>query len=1232
MHPGAGKKKGLTLLSSRLCGPSLLAPHRRSASSRVESRVDSRSSMEDGSAMRGAVARTSSNHSGSGSGGGRPLGAPRMTALNGDSNHSSPSQRQQRGRVPPRHNKSQPQQRRRRAAAAGVDSEDESKDDDDDGSASSGSSSGSDSSSSSSSGDTSSIEESEDELEEVQEEDEEEGHLASSSSAASASAAASVSASAAAPLVSAPHPGELALSEVLGFERVPLSSSTLLQSLKSAYAYCLPMLPLFQRYILSLQLQDVTKRDALRAAGSFPLHCPPYHAWCCASQARTYSTLYACAQCPNQKPAQMEHILMHIVRKHGSPAQKDTVITARKESAAHKEKEKKKEKKKQRKKRREMRREEKKRHGSRSRSRSRSGSRSRSEGAEAKRRSRKRSSGSKGHKSRAVSVARTLSGSALDSAPASSASAASAAAAATSSSSSASVSPSPPAAAASAAGSGSSGGGGSRSGAARRSVRPRSIPSAFAASDFSAHSRMHPPTRDQLEQLILNKCKRLLESLRGRRSCRGVFNKPVNYSDARHEADFVPGYDLFLQDNNLRPMDLATIRDNLYADPCAYAEDVLTEFQSDVKRVYSNAMLFNPPSHWIHAAAKEALAWFEAQMHKLEQWLESRLVKSGQKVTTQEEGDEEENEEEEDGVQFDMLEEEEEEEEEEQGDEEQEQQSQQDELMGEDEEGGEGEAKAKLADDERNVAKADDGDDDDVIEITKEEEEEQHHPRSYAVAPAAFVSPPLVVASSSADADATRAVHVKMESPDAWPVAAAATMEERKDGERPGISPSLPPAYPRPAVLSPAHSHSFSPRPAAMTSNSPAAPLSTPLLLRANSLDSNRSSPLQPFTTIIPAASPALVPAPAAAAATAALSPLASHPPATSNAAAVAAATMRAAAATAAAAIAVSSHHNADRSPIKLPQSSQQNASSCPPAAVATRTTAAAAVTPSAALSVAEASDFDPIGSAATAGAPTSLLSSFDACLHPLRLLVASRDAELASLRAECASLRTECASLRSDSATLRTDSDTLRRERDEAYAKRDSLEQQLAQQKEQQQARVKHAMVQFQRSLELDQALNTTTAGQRRMSAFSSASSASASSSSSPLQLPHSPRHAAAFSSPRLVTNAHCLFPSSPRSVSAAPITPVVLPPITLAAAAAAVSSTPTKRAHAFTQPLVSQQAAAHQLSHAHAQASQHSQLQPETHESPSTSAAALRPCPMQSVEEERGDEQPTKKARMGD
>ena len=71
---------------------------------------------------------------------------------------------------------------------------------------------------------------------------------------------------------------------------------------------------------------------------------------------------------------------------------------------------------------------------------------------------------------------------------------------------------------------------------------------------------------------------------------RGIFNEPVNAKALK-----LPDYHRIVK----QPMDLGTVKGRLLS----LEYDQLEPFVSDMRLVFSNAMLYNPPTNHVHKAA-----------------------------------------------------------------------------------------------------------------------------------------------------------------------------------------------------------------------------------------------------------------------------------------------------------------------------------------------------------------------------------------------------------------------------------------------------------------------------------------------------------------------------------------------------------------------------------------------------------------------------------------------------
>ncbi|KAL8097410.1 hypothetical protein AgCh_030513 [Apium graveolens] len=112
---------------------------------------------------------------------------------------------------------------------------------------------------------------------------------------------------------------------------------------------------------------------------------------------------------------------------------------------------------------------------------------------------------------------------------------------------------------------------------------------------------------------LMKMCKQILTKLMRNRVSR-VFNKPV-------DAVGLGLYDY--HDIVKEPMDLGTVKmnlsKNLYSSP--------SEFASDVRLTFSNAMLYNPKTDQVHSMAAQLLSQFEDMFGPVQEKLESNVEK-----------------------------------------------------------------------------------------------------------------------------------------------------------------------------------------------------------------------------------------------------------------------------------------------------------------------------------------------------------------------------------------------------------------------------------------------------------------------------------------------------------------------------------------------------------------------------------------------------------------------------
>ena len=107
----------------------------------------------------------------------------------------------------------------------------------------------------------------------------------------------------------------------------------------------------------------------------------------------------------------------------------------------------------------------------------------------------------------------------------------------------------------------------------------------------------------------LRRAKHVVEVLMAYKPAFGVFNVPVNFDDPV-KPFFAAGY---LDTIKGRPMDLGTVKATLSQGGYGGLED----FAADVRQVWRNAQLFNPPDDWIHTVSKECEKIFEQEMTRI---------------------------------------------------------------------------------------------------------------------------------------------------------------------------------------------------------------------------------------------------------------------------------------------------------------------------------------------------------------------------------------------------------------------------------------------------------------------------------------------------------------------------------------------------------------------------------------------------------------------------------------
>ncbi|KAH7287623.1 hypothetical protein KP509_32G066800 [Ceratopteris richardii] len=104
-------------------------------------------------------------------------------------------------------------------------------------------------------------------------------------------------------------------------------------------------------------------------------------------------------------------------------------------------------------------------------------------------------------------------------------------------------------------------------------------------------------------EVIISRCKAVLQILMEFKHA-WLFNEPVD-----PVALDIPEYPTVIK----HPMDLGTIKGKLEKRKYEYLP---ADFINDVKLTFDNAMLFNPPGHEVHAAAKRMLKLFEKEWNK----------------------------------------------------------------------------------------------------------------------------------------------------------------------------------------------------------------------------------------------------------------------------------------------------------------------------------------------------------------------------------------------------------------------------------------------------------------------------------------------------------------------------------------------------------------------------------------------------------------------------------------
>lgn len=129
---------------------------------------------------------------------------------------------------------------------------------------------------------------------------------------------------------------------------------------------------------------------------------------------------------------------------------------------------------------------------------------------------------------------------------------------------------------------------------------------------------IEPPT----EQKQLKKCRILLDHLIAHKNSQGIFASPVNWEDP-NQPFYAPNYLQIIGSSN-RPIDLSEIKGKLTNNEYANVE----EFAKDVRMVYRNAMLYNPPGDWINRAASDCLNTFERELDRIENGTDNKRART----------------------------------------------------------------------------------------------------------------------------------------------------------------------------------------------------------------------------------------------------------------------------------------------------------------------------------------------------------------------------------------------------------------------------------------------------------------------------------------------------------------------------------------------------------------------------------------------------------------------------
>ena len=126
--------------------------------------------------------------------------------------------------------------------------------------------------------------------------------------------------------------------------------------------------------------------------------------------------------------------------------------------------------------------------------------------------------------------------------------------------------------------------------------------SSLSWTDRASHLR-------NLRSVTVQRMLRVVTDLMHHKSNRNLFNAPVDVVALK-----IPDYFKYVK----KPMDLGTIRKRLEADEYETLHDV----ERDVRLVFRNAMVYNPPSNMVHEFAQQLLTYFEERVKKLKESLE----------------------------------------------------------------------------------------------------------------------------------------------------------------------------------------------------------------------------------------------------------------------------------------------------------------------------------------------------------------------------------------------------------------------------------------------------------------------------------------------------------------------------------------------------------------------------------------------------------------------------------